>query len=357
VPHHEEVESFKGDLTNIGVIMLFILLSAGLRFDTFATLSLGGWGGVLAVLAMMVLVRPFSVLASMVGTTVTRKETLYMAALGPRGVVAVALALFAELELRASGYEGADSFVGLVFLTIIGTVVIQGLYSSPLAHRLGVTAMNVLVVGSGGIARELARRLTANGAAVTLISADPMEINQAQIENLPVRQGNGTSSDDLRKAGIEKASAFVAATASDKTNLLACQIAMQRFGVENVSSRVNSPDNLDNFSSLGIKVVSPAISTAMLLDSLVRRPAALELISSQVPGQEICEVELQNHRLIGKPLREWSILEGDVLVAMVRRNGDLFVPHGQTMLEKGDTLTLIGKCEDVDFAQDVVKAQ
>lgn len=217
--------------------------------------------------------------------------------------------------------------------------------------------MNVLVVGADHIGRELARRLNANGVATTLMDTDLVQVNQAQNEELTARQGDGTSADDLRKAGIEKAAAFVATTSSDKTNLLACQIAMQRFGVENVSARVNNPDNMDNFASLGIKVVSPVVSTAMLLDSLVRRPAALELIASQVPGQEICEVELQNHRLIGKPLREWSILEGDVLVAMVRRNGNLFVPHGHTVLEKGDTLTLIGKCEDVEFAQDVVNAE
>jgi Trk K+ transport system NAD-binding subunit len=220
-----------------------------------------------------------------------------------------------------------------------------------------VTAMNVLVVGADHIGRELAHRLNANGVSVTLIDTDLVQVNQAQNQELAARQGDGTSADDLRKAGIEKASAFVATTSSDKTNLLACQIAMQRFGVENVSARVNNPDNMDNFASLGIKVVSPVVSTAMLLDTLVRRPAALELIASQVPGQEICEVELQNHRLIGKPLREWPILEGDVLVAMVRRAGELFVPHGHTVLEKGDTLTLIGKCEDVEFAQDVVNAE
>lgn len=350
IPYYSEIKSFKGDLTNLGIIMLFILLSAGLRFETFTEFSLRGWGGVLAVLALMVFVRPISIFVSMLGTSVPFKEQFYMSGLGPRGVVAASIALFAELELTANNYPGVGSFVGLVFMTIIGTVVIQGTVAIPLARRLGVTAMHVLIASADDIGRELARRLATGDMSVTLIDSNLVEVNQAKEEGLDARLGDETSSSDLRKAGIEQAAAFVAATPSDKTNLLACQIAMQRFKVENVSARVNKPENVENFTSLDIRVVSPVVSTAMLLDSLVRRSAVLELVASQVPGQEIREVTLESKKLVGKPLDSWEALRGEVLVAMIRRNGEMFVPHGNTILQEGDQLTLIGSCEDVEQA-------
>jgi Trk K+ transport system NAD-binding subunit len=71
---------------------------------------------------------------------------------------------------------------------------------------------------------------------------------------------------------------------------------------------------------------------------------------NQVPGQEVFEVTLNCKRLIEKPLREWD-LQGDVLVALVRRNGSLFVPHGNTVMKRGDILTLMGVIKDVERAR------
>jgi NhaP-type Na+/H+ or K+/H+ antiporter len=340
IPYRHQVELFKGDLTNLGIALLFILLAARLRFETLFSFDLGGWGGILAVAVMMILVRPASVFISMIGTSVPRKERLYIASLGPRGVVAASLAAFAEFELVSHGYEGVSGFVGLVFLTIIGTVVLQGLYAKPLARRLGVMNMHIVVVSADAIGRELAQRLTSNDASVTLIDTDIAQVEAARRVELAAIQGNGTDVDDLRHAGIEQAKVFVAATSSDRTNLLACQIAMQRFGISDVVARVNQPENVENFTSLGIRVVSPVISTAILLDNLVRRPGALELLTSQLPEQRVIEARLQNRRLAGKALRDWG-LKGDALVVLVRRGDQLFAPHGTTVVQEGDILTLI----------------
>lgn len=337
-PYHQEVHRFKGDLTNLGIAMLFILLAAGLRFETLAAL---GMSGVLAVVVMMVIVRPASVFASMLGTILPMRERTYIAAIGPRGVVAASVATFAALQLQSHGFEDADRFVGLVFMTIIGTVVIQGLYAKPLARRLGVNAMHVVIVSADRIANELARRLLAKGYSVTLIDSDAAHVDKIRTEGLNAVQGDGTVGSDLEKAGIRQASIFVAATSSDRTNLLACQIAMQRFEIKQVVARVNNPENLDNFQSLGIRVVSPVVSTAMLLDNLISQSSALELLTGQSQGQTVLEAELQNHALLKRPLKDWSI-KGDVLVILARRDSKIFVPHGNTVLQKGDILTLVG---------------
>jgi Trk K+ transport system NAD-binding subunit len=235
-------------------------------------------------------------------------------------------------------------------MTIIGTVVIQGLAAAPLARRLGVTSMNVVIISADAIGRALARRLIDNGMSATMVDTDIIQVNLAREAGLNAHQGDGTDSDDLKRAGIERAKSFVAATSSDRTNLLACQIAMHRFGLEDLVARVNNPDQLETFKALGIRVVSPVVSTAVLLDSLVRQSSTLEMMYNQVPGQEVFEVTLNCKRLIEKPLREWD-LQGDVLVALVRRNGSLFVPHGNTVMKRGDILTLMGVIKDVERAR------
>jgi Trk K+ transport system NAD-binding subunit len=87
----------------------------------------------------------------------------------------------------------------------------------------------------------------------------------------------------------------------------------------------------------------------MVLDNLLRRPSTLQLLSDLDAGKEVTEVSLSNPELVGRALKDVR-LDGDVLVAMIRRSGRLFVPHGNTTLATGDQLTLIGSTDDVEMA-------
>jgi Trk K+ transport system NAD-binding subunit len=48
----------------------------------------------------------------------------------------------------------------------------------------------------------------------------------------------------------------------------------------------------------------------------------------------------------GQPLRDLELPEG-ALVVLIRRNGDVIYPHGHTVLQIGDRLTLVGSLDAV----------
>ena len=58
--------------------------------------------------------------------------------LAPRGVVTAAVASLFAIRLEDAGVLGAGRLQGLVFLTILLTVGLQGLTAAPLAARLGL---------------------------------------------------------------------------------------------------------------------------------------------------------------------------------------------------------------------------
>ncbi|WP_441000347.1 amino acid permease [Fodinibius sp. SL11] len=51
--------------------------------------------------------------------------------------------------------------------------------------------------------------------------------------------------------------------------------------------------------------------------------------------------------LIGKEIMEID-LPGESLVTILKRNGDIKIPHGHTLLEEGDELSIIGEVEDIE---------
>ncbi len=58
------------------------------------------------------------------------------------------------------------------------------------------------------------------------------------------------------------------------------------------------------------------------------------------------EPDGQSGRLSGRPIRDLELPEG-VLVALVRRGGEIAVPHGKTVLRARDRLTIIGTPPDI----------
>jgi monovalent cation:H+ antiporter-2, CPA2 family len=61
------------------------------------------------------------------------------------------------------------------------------------------------------------------------------------------------------------------------------------------------------------------------------------------------EGKLNNPRLHGRPLRHIR-LPGDVLILGLRRSGEALVPRGDTVLQLGDVLMLVGRQEGVQQA-------
>ena len=59
--------------------------------------------------------------------------------LAPRGIVTAAVASLFAIRLEQAGVLGAGRLQGLVFLTILMTVGLQGLSAQPLANALGLT--------------------------------------------------------------------------------------------------------------------------------------------------------------------------------------------------------------------------
>jgi trk system potassium uptake protein TrkA len=86
--------------------------------------------------------------------------------------------------------------------------------------------------------------------------------------------GNGIDQDLLRRAGIERADAFVAATQGDNRNIMASQIAQHLFGVKRVVTRIYDPLRSDTFSALGLQAISPTIIGAnSFYEELTGEPA------------------------------------------------------------------------------------
>ena len=129
----ERLDNLIGELAQLAITVLFPLLAADVSWGELSPL---GWGGVVCVFMLMVIVRPISIWVATMGRDLNLKEKIFLAWLAPRGIVTAAVASLFSIRLEQAGILGAGRLQGLVFLTILMTVGIQGLSAKPLANKL-----------------------------------------------------------------------------------------------------------------------------------------------------------------------------------------------------------------------------
>lgn len=203
--------------------------------------------------------------------------------------------------------------------------------------------MKLIVVGAGGLAREMVRRL---GEAWSVTVVDPSPDALATLDagrEIGRVEGDGSSRVVLRRAGLDDAAAVVAATNDDEVNLEICRLA-QEAGVDRIVALAAEPERARTYSDLGIRAVSP--------DALAARRVELSLETRRIVSNAFADgrAEAIEFRVApDAPVRGRSLSDLHAerwIVGAILRGDRLIVPHGDTVLESGDLVTVVGASAD-----------
>ncbi len=138
--------------------------------------------------------------------------------------------------------------------------------------------MRIIVLGCGRVGSTLAAILTREGHHVSIIDRDQGAFDKATQRLGPsfaqeTVRGIGIDEDTLKQAGIEEADAFVSVTSGDNTNIVAAQIAQQRFRVPKVLARVYDPIRAEAYQEAGVDTIcTTTINAGLFHDLLLDRP-------------------------------------------------------------------------------------
>ena len=104
--------------------------------------------------------------------------------------------------------------------------------------------MYIIVVGAGKVGWNLARELLEKDHEVTVIESDRrryLTVEQELEHN--VSYGDASELWVLERAGIQRADMVIAVTGDDEDNMLICQVAREKYQVDQIIARVNNPRN------------------------------------------------------------------------------------------------------------------
>ena len=142
------IHPFKQNIAVLLVSGIFILLSASLDLGQLRQFE---WQFGLFLLALLFVVRPATVLISLLFSDVPWNERLFLAWIAPRGIVLVAICGLFALRLEELGYADGTILIGLSFAVVVTTIVAHGFTIDLVAKLLkvkGATQPGIVIVGA-----------------------------------------------------------------------------------------------------------------------------------------------------------------------------------------------------------------
>jgi trk system potassium uptake protein TrkA len=208
--------------------------------------------------------------------------------------------------------------------------------------------MYIIVVGGGQTGSRLAKRLSDRGNNLVIVEKDERRAHELAADlDVLIIHGSGADMDVLKDAGVDKADVLVAVAEADEVNLMACELA-KKMGVPRVISRVNDEKHARMFEELGVDVAVSLVSAAvMLFEKAVSGPGMYGLLGIGSGKGEVVEVTVgKESKGIGKTIKDLGI-PGDCSLAMISRADKMIPARGDTQINEGDQVTIVGKPKDV----------
>jgi NhaP-type Na+/H+ or K+/H+ antiporter/mannitol/fructose-specific phosphotransferase system IIA component (Ntr-type) len=179
-PQLRGIIRYKVELKDLLIGLLFVLLAANLDLHSFL---IYGWQLLVAVAAIMLIIRPFNVFASTRNSSLTSKEKLFLCWIAPRGIVAASMASVFTLRLAEEGVQDAVFLETFTYSVIAGTVIVQGFTAGIVGRWLGVVQpvpTGWIIVGAHSIGRQLAKFFARHNVSVVLIDTNSREVRAAK---------------------------------------------------------------------------------------------------------------------------------------------------------------------------------
>lgn len=239
------IHPFKENIAVMLVSGIFILLSASLKIEDLAYLN---WSFALFLIALLIIVRPATILLSLLGSDVPWNERLFLAWIAPRGIVLVAISGLFALRLSELGYADGNALISLSFAVVVATIIAHGFTIDSVAKFLkvkGVTQPGLLLVGANPWTTCLAKEMSALGTPVTIVDSSWQKLSSARREGLPYYHGEILNEATEHNLDLAPFQVLVAATDNEAYNTLVCNEFAHEIGRDSVYQLDGSTEEHD----------------------------------------------------------------------------------------------------------------
>ncbi len=244
------------------------------------------------------------------------------------------------------------------------TVMAQAVIQSEIVEVFGINRKNremeklenhYIVCGGGRVGRRIIRVLQKEKCPFILVERDEKKILEFEDENLHILVADATLEENLIRAGVKRAKGLVSCLPDDADNVYVVLTARSLNSNLHIVARAVEEQAEPKLIRAGAnRVVAPTIIGSIAMARSLIKPAIADFMDSIVAETlDLVFEEVavgKDSPYAGRSLTETNISrELNLIVVAIRRSdGELFFhPTGETKIEAGDLLIVVGKADSM----------
>lgn len=248
--------------------------------------------------------------------------------------------------------------------------MIEGHFSEAIRRRfmenkIAALRNHYIVCGFGRVGSQIVEGLAAARMSFVVIDEKESNVRACVEHGYLALQGDATSDDMLREAGIERAKCVLAATDDDAHNISITLSARHLNSKLFIVARANHDETEAKLKLAGAdRVLSPYTIAGRRMANLAIQPGVVEFFDTltKVGGVELAVEEVvvsTASPLVGKMLVEAqnTLSYGAMIVALKRPSGLMPGSRLEVRIEAGDTVIVVGAPEQLAAFQQKNNAQ
>ena len=220
-----------------------------------------------------------------------------------------------------------------------------------------MNSMKIVIFGANKVGAMIASQFYTDND-ITVIDNEKNKIDAISKLDISFIDGNGSDIDILKQAEVKNADVFIACTNSDELNIVACLTA-KKLGNGCTMCFVR---NEEYKASLGIAkdaeynnefyidiVIWPEELLTQEIFRIITVAKALDVENFAGGRARLLEYRIEEDSiLVNQTIKNCSFPK-DTLIVGITREEDLFIPSGETVLQKDDKVIFMGLAHSLDI--------
>lgn len=295
-------------------------------------------------------------LVKLIPTLILKKYYSWKETFAAGFLISSRLSLIIAISLVAwkAGVITETSYSTLILVAIF-TCIVSPIMFSKIFPQSKKRKEGILITGNNEIIISLAKKLYNTEQVIIFADLGKKIQNRLNALEIDFIYWDTFELKNIEKLTDVKVKTLVTAYDTDNKNLTTCNKAKQT-EIQNVIAIIDDPKVSYDLEKQGVNTVTPMKAMYTLLYGFIMYPESFEILYSPEDNDniDVKEIRLVSHTIIGSKLKKLH-LPGDCLILMISRQGKRIVPDGDTRLEKGDVLVIIGSKEYLTELESIFK--
>lgn len=222
-------------------------------------------------------------------------------------------------------------------------------------RKIDALRNHYIVCGYGRVGSQIAADFSEQEVPFVIIDEKDQQIEQCIEQGYLVMQGDATSDEVLREAGIQHAKCLMAATDNDANNIYITLSARHLNQKLFIVARANHDDSKEKLRLAGAdRVLSPYAIGGHRMANLALQPTVVEFLDAvtKAGNMELAVQEIMlspASPLVGKTIAaaQNTMADGTMIVALKKAGKLITGTRAQLAIEAGDAIIVVGAPEQL----------